>query len=66
MSFGEILSTLLIGPLQLLFETIFTIVDRLVQNPGLSIVALSLAMNFLVLPFISGPTPCRRKNGRRN
>ncbi len=50
MSFGEILSTLLIGPLQLLFETIFTIVDRLVQNPGLSIVALSLAMNFLVLP----------------
>ena len=50
MTFGEILTTLLIGPLQLLFETIFTIVDRLVQNPGLSIVALSLAMNFLVLP----------------
>lgn len=50
MTFGEILTALFISPLQLLFETIFTIVDRVVQNPGLSIIALSLAMNVLVLP----------------
>ncbi len=50
MTFGEILTTLFIGPLQLLFETVFTVANRMVRNPGLSIVALSLAMNFLVLP----------------
>ena len=50
MTFGEILTTLFIGPLQLLFETVFTVANQMVRNPGLSIVALSLAMNFLVLP----------------
>ena len=49
MHFGDMLSTLLIGPLKLLFEVIFSMVNRL-NNPGLSIVALSLAMNLLVLP----------------
>ncbi len=50
MSFGAMLSALLIEPLQLLFEVIFTMAERLIGNPGLSIVVLSLAMNFLVLP----------------
>ena len=50
MSFGAMLSALLIEPLQLLFEVIFTVAERLIGNPGLSIVVLSLAMNFLVLP----------------
>ena len=40
---------LVIGPLKLLFETIFSMANRVV-NPGFSIVALSLAMNLLVLP----------------
>ena len=50
MSFASILGTLLIRPLQLVFEVIFTIANRVVGDPGLSIIALSLAMNFLVLP----------------
>ncbi|MBO4242300.1 MAG: YidC/Oxa1 family membrane protein insertase, partial [Clostridiales bacterium] len=41
---------LIIRPLELLFEVIFAIADRLLPNPGLAIIALSLAMNFLVLP----------------
>jgi YidC/Oxa1 family membrane protein insertase len=41
---------LLIGPLELFFEVLFSITFRFVRNPGLSIVILSLAMNFLVLP----------------
>ena len=49
MNFGSMLSTLLIGPLKLIFEVIFSMVNRL-DNPGLSIVALSLCMNLLVLP----------------
>ncbi len=50
MSFGSILSTLLIGPLKLVFEVIFTIANSWINNPGLSIIFLSLAMNILVLP----------------
>jgi len=50
MSFGAILDTLLFKPLQLLFEVIYMIADRVIDNPGLSIIVLSLVMNFLVLP----------------
>ena len=41
---------LLIMPLQLLFELVFSTVYNFLDNPGLSIIALSLAMNFLLLP----------------
>jgi len=50
MSFGEIIYTLLIKPLQLFFEIIYMIANRVIDNPGMSIIVLSLAMNFLVLP----------------
>ena len=50
MSFLEILTTVLISPLQLLFEVVYSLSSRVVDNPGLSITALSLVMNFLVLP----------------
>jgi len=50
MSFGAILYTILISPLQLFFEFIFSFAQRFTDNPGLSIIVLSLAMNFLVLP----------------
>ena len=50
MSFWDILGTLLIKPLQLLFEVVFVMANRVVGAPGLAIIALSLAMNFLVLP----------------
>lgn len=50
MTILEILATLLIKPLQLFFEVLFTLANRIIDNPGLSIIVLSLAMNFLVLP----------------
>lgn len=50
MSFWNIIYTILIGPLQLFFETIYSISYRVIGNPGLCIIVLSLAMNFLVLP----------------
>jgi len=50
MNFGTILYTIIIGPLQLFFEFIFNFAQRFTNNPGLSIVVLSLIMNFLVLP----------------
>ena len=50
MSFFEILSTVFIGPLKLVFEIIFAFANKLTNHPGLSIVALSLIMNTLMIP----------------
>lgn len=50
MTIGNALYKLLIGPLELLFEVIFSLACRFVSNPGVSIIFLSLVMNFLVLP----------------
>ena len=46
----QILDTLLLGPLKLVFEVIFQIANRFIGHPGLSIIVLSLIMNVLVLP----------------
>ena len=50
MTFGAMLRTLIIDPLKLIFEIIFQLVYAPVRNPGVCIIALSLVMNFLVLP----------------
>lgn len=50
MTLGAIIDTILFKPLQLLFEVIYMMANSIVDNPGLSIVVLSLVMNFLVLP----------------
>ncbi len=50
MSILSSLYTLIISPLMLLFEVVFTIANRVIGNEGLSIIFLSLAVNFLVLP----------------
>lgn len=50
MSFFTILETLLIGPLKLIFEIIYSFAFRFVGHPGLAIIFLSLVMNILVLP----------------
>ena len=50
MTILDILESLILGPLTILFECIFSLTNVLVHNPGLSIVALSLIMNILVLP----------------
>ena len=41
---------LIIKPLELIFEIIYVTAYRVIDNPGLSIIALSISMNFLVLP----------------
>ncbi len=50
MTIFSIMYTILIQPLQLLFEIIYQTANYVLDNPGLSIVALSLLMNLLVLP----------------
>ena len=46
----DLIYALFIGPLELFFEVLYAVAFRLIGDPGLAIVALSLAMNFLVLP----------------
>lgn len=50
MTIFEIIYTILIGPLQLIFEIIYSYAYRLLGHPGLAVVALSLIMNILILP----------------
>ncbi len=50
MTFWHALYQLLIGPLELLFEVIFSLASHVIHSPGAVIVVLSLAMNILVLP----------------
>ena len=50
MSLSYILYTLLIGPLEELFEVIYFVSYKIDNNPGLAIILLSVAMNFLLLP----------------
>ena len=50
MTFLSALYTLVISPLELVFEIIFTIANKIIGNEGISIIFLSLAVNFLVLP----------------
>ncbi len=50
MTFWHACYQLLIGPLELLFDVLFALAYRVLKHPGLTIVFLSLAVNFLVLP----------------
>lgn len=50
MNILDILYTTLIMPLQLMFEVLYMLGYRMIGDPGLSIIVLSLMMNFLVLP----------------
>ena len=46
----KLIYLVLIGPLQLLFEFLFSISYDLTRNAGISIIILSIAMNLLALP----------------
>lgn len=50
LTFFEILHKLILGPIELLFDVVFSFSMQITQNPVLSIVVLSLAINLLVLP----------------
>ena len=46
----RIIWLIVIRPLEILFECIFTIVDRFMPNPGFTLIVLSLVVSFLALP----------------
>lgn len=46
----SLLNNLLIQPLVLIYDILFTLIYGLVENPVLSIVILSIVINFIVLP----------------
>ena len=50
MSILSMLYTFLISPLELLFEVIFMVANKIIGNEGISIIFLSLVVQFLVLP----------------
>ena len=50
MTFLTALYTLIIYPIELLFEIVFSIISRLSGNVALSIIILSLVFNLVVLP----------------
>nr|MCR5329349.1 YidC/Oxa1 family membrane protein insertase [Saccharofermentans sp.] len=50
MSIFSMLYTFIISPLELLFEVIFMVANKIIGNEGISIIFLSLAVNALVLP----------------
>ena len=50
MSFSHIILQLFICPLQLIYEFIFALADMMTHSYGLSILMLSLVMNFMLLP----------------
>ena len=46
----EMIHQLVLGPIELLLDVIFALSMKMTDSPVLSIVALSLAINLLVLP----------------
>ncbi len=50
MSLVEVLDTLFLKPLYLLFEVVYVMSDKVIGNPGWSIIVLSLFINLLILP----------------
>ncbi len=49
MSIPEFFYTIFISPLELLFEVVFYYANLILRNPALSIIVMSLVMNFFVL-----------------
>ena len=50
MSVGSMLYKLILGPLELVFDAVYTLAYQATAHPGLAIIFLSLAINLLVLP----------------
>ena len=50
MSILTFIYDLIFGPLILLFDLVYSVMFRMLNNEGASIIALSLAINLLILP----------------
>ena len=51
MSFAQALYQLLLAPLELIYELVYNFASNILQDYGAAIIPLSLAVNFLLLPF---------------
>lgn len=47
---GDIIYNIIISPIEMVIEIIFSIIYKISLNPGFAIIGVSLAINFLVLP----------------
>lgn len=47
---GDIIYNLFITPIEMVIEFIFSVIYKVLSNPGFAIIGVSLAINFLVLP----------------
>lgn len=63
MSFLTAVYRLVIGPLDLLFDVIFSLANTRIHNPGLAIIFLSIAMNIIVLPLYKRADEMQAKQG---
>ena len=61
MTLLQFIDTLLLGPLELLFEGIFQLAQRLSSSPALAILVLSITINLLVLPLYSRADALRKQ-----
>ena len=50
MNLADALYRFVLGPLELLFDTAYAVAYKITSNPGLSIIALSIIINLLILP----------------
>ncbi len=50
MSILDVLFTVFIRPLELMFELIFAVANKIDPNPAMNLIVMSLAINFIVLP----------------
>ncbi|WP_295094071.1 hypothetical protein, partial [Ruminococcus sp.] len=46
----QVLYTIVLGPLELLFDVVYAMALGVTHNPGISLIFMSLAINLLVLP----------------
>lgn len=66
MSLPTAIYNLLIGPLELFYQVLFAAANGIIQNPGLTIIFLSLAVNFLVLPLYKRADAMQEEERRVN
>lgn len=62
MSIFSLLYQMIIGPLELLFEVVYQISYKIIGNPGLAIIPVSLAINFLCLPLYLRADSIQKEN----
>ena len=61
MSFLEALRVLILGPIELILDVVFSVSIQITGNAGLSIVFMSLAINLLILPLYTKADAVQRK-----